>query len=295
MQEPVESFINYLLAECGLAKNTILSYRRDLKTFVSFLASKGIPGFAEVRPDTITNFIIAEKRRGLSSRSITRAVVAVRMLFKFLLSEGRLQKNPLTAIESSKLWKRLPEVIPAHMIDGLLAAPNLETHLGVRNKAILELLYATGARVSEVAAMQLDWINLEYGYVKCRGKGSKERIVPLGAMAVEAVRNYLNTARPKIKNSQESAYLFLSKAGRPIRRENIWVVVRNCALKAGVQGRISPHKLRHSFATHLLENGADLRSVQEMLGHVNISTTQIYTHLSKPHLKAVHRQFHPRA
>jgi integrase/recombinase XerD len=165
----------------------------------------------------------------------------------------------------------------------------------MRNKAILELLYATGARVSEVVAIQLDWINLEYNYVKCRGKGSKERIVPLGTKAVEAIQNYLKFARPKIKNSQDSTYLFLSRAGKPLRRENVWVIVKKCALKAGILGHISPHKLRHSFATHLLENGADLRSVQEMLGHVNISTTQIYTHVSKQHLKDIHRQYHPRA
>ena len=294
LDDLIESFINYIIVECGLSRNTILSYSHDLQIFTTFLISKNIPDFDSVRPDTITSFIISEKKRGLSINSITRTIVAIRMLYKFLLSEGKLQMNPFTVIDSPKLWKRLPEVIPVHKIDNLLSVPNIKTKLGVRNKAILELLYATGARVSEVVAIQMDWINLEYSYVKCRGKGSKERIVPLGTKAIESIQNYLKIARPKIKNSQDSTYLFLSKAGKPLRRENVWVIVKNCALKAGIHGHISPHKLRHSFATHLLENGADLRSVQEMLGHVNVSTTQIYTHVSKQHLKAIHRQYHPR-
>jgi integrase/recombinase XerD len=291
----IELFINYIIVECGLARNTILSYSHDLQLFTTFLISKNMPDFEGVRPDTITSFIISEKKRGLSMNSITRTIVAIRMLYKFLLSEGKLKTNPLTLIDSPKLWQRLPEVIPVHKINDLLSVPNTGTKLGMRNKAILELMYATGARVSEVVAIQMDWINLEYSYVKCRGKGSKERIVPLGTRAIEAIQQYIKTARPKIKNSLDSTYLFLSKSGRPLRRENVWVIVKNCALKAGIHGHISPHKLRHSFATHLLENGADLRSVQEMLGHVNVSTTQIYTHVSKQHLKAVHRQYHPRA
>ncbi|BBO19117.1 site-specific tyrosine recombinase XerD [Candidatus Brocadia pituitae] len=295
LDELIESFINYLLVECGLARNTILSYSHDLQIFTTFLHSKDISDFDGVRPDTITSFIISEKKRGLSINSITRTIVAIRMLYKFLLSEGKLQSNPFTVIDSPKLWKRLPEVISIHKIDDLLSVPNTQTKLGMRNKAILELMYATGARVSEVVAIQMDWVNLEYRYMKCRGKGSKERIVPLGTKAIDAIQSYLKFARPKIKNSGDSTYLFLSKAGKPLRRENIWVVVKNCALKAGIHGHISPHKLRHSFATHLLENGADLRAVQEMLGHVNVSTTQIYTHVGKHHLKAVHRQYHPRA
>ena len=295
MDEMVELFINYLLSECGLSRNTIISYSHDLRIFTAFLLTKKIEDFTGVRPDTITGFIISEKQRGLSSTSISRALVSIRMLYKFLHAEGKLQRNPLVAIDSPKLWKKLPESIPPHKIDDLLSVPNVKTKLGIRNKAILELLYATGARVSEVSSLQLDWINLEYGYVKCRGKGSKERIVPLGAKAVESIRNYLQTSRTEIKNSQASPYLFLSKTGKPLLRENIWVIVKKCAVRAGIHQPVSPHKLRHSFATHLLENGADLRSVQEMLGHVNVSTTQIYTHVSKTHLKAIHRQFHPRA
>ena len=294
LDELIESFINYLIVECGLSRNTILSYSHDLQLFTNFLLSKKISDFNDVRPGTITSFIISEKKRGLSITSITRTIVSTRMLYRFLLSEGKLQKNPLTTIDSPKLWKRLPIVLSVDKVDNLLSVPDMKTKLGVRNRAILELLYATGARVSEVTAIQMDWINLEYGYVKCRGKGSKERIVPLGTKAIEAIQNYLKVSRSEIKNSQHSPYLFLSKAGKPLRRENIWKIVRNCALKAGIHERISPHKLRHSFATHLLENGADIRSVQEMLGHVNISTTQIYTHVSKQHLKAVHQQFHPR-
>ncbi|MCF6157015.1 MAG: site-specific tyrosine recombinase XerD [wastewater metagenome] len=294
LKELIESFINYIIVECGLSKNTVLSYQRDLHVFTAFLCSKGIPDFQCVRPDIITSFIISEKQRGLSINSITRAIVSIRMLYKFLLSEGKLQKNPLNLIDSPKLWKKLPEVIPPHKIDMLLSIPGKKTKLGIRNKAILELLYATGARVSEVSGIQMSWINTEYGYVKCRGKGSKERIIPLGAKAIEAVENYVTAARPKIKNSQDSIYLFLSKSGKQLRRENIWGIVKTYASRAGIHDHVSPHKLRHSFATHMLENGADMRSVQEMLGHVNISTTQIYTHVSKHHLKSIHQQFHPR-
>lgn len=294
-EDLVESYLNYIIVECGLSRNTILGYRRDLQVFTDFLSFKKISDFQNVRPDVITSFIISEKQRGLSINSITRAIVSVRMFYKFLLSEGKLQKNPLSSIDSPKLWKKLPEIISPDKVNHLLSIPNGKTKLGVRNKAILELFYATGARVSEVSAIQMDWINLEYGYIKCRGKGSKERIVPLGAKAIEAIKNYLAVARPKIKNNQNSSYLFLSKAGKQLRRENIWVIVKNCASQAGIHSHISPHKLRHSFATHLLENGADLRSVQEMLGHVNVSTTQIYTHVSKQHLKSIHKQFHPRS
>jgi integrase/recombinase XerD len=294
MDELIESFLNYLIVECGLSRNTILGYSHDLQLFTNFLLFKKIADLNNVRPDTITSFIISEKQRGLSINSITRALVSIRMLYKFLLLEEKAKKNPFATMDSAKLWKKLPEIVSVKKIDELLSVPDTQTTLGMRNKAILELMYATGARVSEVAAVQLDWVNLEYGYIRCRGKGSKERIVPLGAKAVGSVQNYLQRARPKIKNSQNSAYLFLSKAGKPLRRENIWVIVKNCSLKAGIQEHISPHSLRHSFATHLLENGADLRSVQEMLGHVNVATTQIYTHVSKQHLKAVHQQFHPR-
>ncbi|MCF6150163.1 MAG: site-specific tyrosine recombinase XerD [Candidatus Kuenenia sp.] len=294
MEELIDSFINYLLVECGSARNTIHSYQSDLQLFLKFLLSKNIHDFGDIRPNVITSFIISEKQRGQSINSINRAIVSVRMFYKFLILEGKLQKNPLVSLNNPKLWKKLPDVLPIHKIEDLLSAADTETKLGIRNKAILELLYATGARVSEVATISLDGINLEYGYIKCKGKGSKERIVPLGGKASLAIQEYLNTVRPKIKNSQSNRNLFLSKNGRPLRREDIWFVVKNCALKAGIAENISPHKLRHSFATHLLENGADLRSVQEMLGHVNISTTQIYTHVNKQHLKTIHQRFHPR-
>jgi len=295
LDELIDSFINYLLVECGSSRNTIHSYQNDLQLFLKFLLSKNIRDFSAIRPNIITSFIISEKQRGQSINSINRAIVSIRMFYKFLILEGKLQKNPLVSLNNPKLWKKLPEVLPLHEIENLLSASdNIKTNPGIRNKAILELLYATGARVSEIATISLDGINLEYGYIKCKGKGSKERIVPLGGKASLAIQEYLNTVRPKIKDNQKSRYLFLSKTGRPLRRENIWLIVKNCALKAGIVQNISPHKLRHSFATHLLENGADLRSVQEMLGHVNISTTQIYTHVNKQHLKTIHKRFHPR-
>jgi len=295
LRELIDTFINYLLVECGVSGNTLLSYKSDLKLFTKFLKSKNISNPGDVRPGIITSFIIHEKQRGQSINSINRAIVSVRMFYKFLILEENLAKNPLTGINNPKLWKKLPEILTIDKINRLLSSANAKTKFGIRNKAILEIFYATGARVSEVSALTLEGINLEYGYVRCKGKGSKERIIPLGEKAVNAVREYLNTIRPKIKNNHNSTCLFLSKTGKSLRRENIWGIVKNCALKAGITEGISPHKLRHSFATHLLENGADIRSVQEMLGHVNISTTQIYTHVNKQHLKAVHQKFHPRA
>ncbi len=311
MDELIQSFLDYLTVECGLSKNTTVSYKNDLKKFSNYLKTQGFDKFETVKQHTVVNFMIAEKDRGLSVNSVWRNLVAIRMLYRFLFREGKIPKDITSSIEPPKLWKRLPQVLSQNDVERLLEAPEIEIskhpspgrkRLEMRNKAILELFYATGARVSEVAGILLSGVNIDYGYIKCKGKRSKERIVPLGTKAIEAINRYLQEARPGllIRNNSElrtpnSELLFLSRSGKPLRRENIWHIVKHYVRLIGIKSSVSPHTLRHSFATHLLEGGADLRSVQEMLGHVNISTTQIYTHLEKQHLLRTHQAFHPRA
>lgn len=297
------------MVECGLSKNTVMSYDNDLRKFSNYLKTQGFDKFETLRQHTIVNFMIAERDRGLSENSVWRNLVTIRMFYRFLFREGKTTKDITASIEPPKLWKRLPHVLSQNDVERLLAAPEIEIakHPGhgrrvleIRNKAILELFYATGARVSEAAGILLSGFNADYGYIKCKGKRSKERIVPLGTKAIEAIKRYLLDARPRLlsrrkTNAREEGVLFLSRTGKPLRRENIWHIVKRYVRQIGIETGISPHSLRHSFATHLLEGGADLRSVQEMLGHVNISTTQIYTHLEKQRLQQIHQTYHPRA
>ncbi len=291
----VESFLNYLIVECGLSGNTIKGYKSDLRNFSNYLKSRGIKCFQDFRTNMIINYIEKEKERGLSENSISRSLVTVKMFYKYMVMEGKNSRNPMSSIDSLKLQKRLPEVLHYKAVEKLLQAPDCNAKLGMRDKAILELMYATGARVSEVASIKVSWVNLDYGYIKCQGKGSKQRIVPIGTEAVKFVRRYLQEVRTLLIKDKEDDTLFLSRTGKRLRRKNIWELVKKYAVKAGIQSNISPHTLRHSFATHLLEGGADLRSVQEMLGHANISTTQIYTHIDRKYLKSIHQKFHPRA
>ena len=292
----VESFLNYLIVECGLADNTIKGYKGDLRNFSNYLHSTGIKHFQDLRAKMIVDFIENEKQRGLSENSISRCLVTVKMLYKYLLMEGQISVNPMSAVSTLKLQKYLPEVLHYNAVEEMLQAPDCNNKLGIRDKAMLELMYATGARVSEVASIKVSWINFDYGFIRCQGKGSKQRIVPMGSEASKAIRRYLQEVRPQLlKIEDDEPLLFLSRTGKKLRRENIWSLVKKYAMKAGIRSNISPHTLRHSFATHLLEGGADLRSVQEMLGHSNISTTQIYTHIDRKHLKTTHQKFHPRA
>ena len=244
----------------------------------------------------IVSFIEKEKQRGLSENSISRSLVTIKMLYKYMIMEGKISANPMSSVNTLKLQKHLPEVLHYKAVEEILQAPDCNDKLGIRDKAILELMYATGARVSEVASIKVSWINFDYGYIRCQGKGSKQRIVPMGAEASKSIRRYLQEVRPfLVKIEGDEPLLFLSRTGKKLRRENIWSIVKKYAIKAGIRSNISPHTLRHSFATHLLEGGADLRSVQEMLGHSNISTTQIYTHIDRKYLKSIHQKFHPRA
>ncbi|MEK6765266.1 MAG: site-specific tyrosine recombinase XerD [Planctomycetota bacterium] len=292
----VESFVNYLIVECGLSENTIKGYKGDLRNFSNYLQGEGIKRFQDLRAKMIVNFIEKEKQRGLSENSISRSLVTIKMLYKYMIMEGKISVNPMSSVNTLKLQKHLPEVLHYKAVEEILQAPDCNDKLGMRDKAILELMYATGARVSEVASIKVIWINFDYGYIRCQGKGSKQRIVPMGAEASKSIRRYLQEVRPfLVKIEADEPLLFLSRTGKKLRRENIWSIVKKYAIKAGIRSNISPHTLRHSFATHLLEGGADLRSVQEMLGHSNISTTQIYTHIDRKYLKSIHQKFHPRA
>ncbi len=294
-EELIESFLNYLVVECGLSENTIKGYKGDLCNFSVYLRGKGVTRFEGLRPKMVVNFIENEKHRGLSENSISRSLVTVKMLYKYMLIEGMISVNPMSSVSTLKLQKQLPEVLHYNAIEAMLQTPDC-SKLGVRDKAMLELMYATGARVSEVATVKVSWINFDYGFIKCQGKGSKQRIVPLGTEAAKSIRRYLQEVRPSlVKIEEDEPVLFLSRTGKKLRRENIWSVVKKYAVKAGIRQNISPHTLRHSFATHLLEGGADLRSVQEMLGHSNISTTQIYTHVDRKYIKSIHQKYHPRA
>ncbi len=292
----IESFLNYLVVECGLSDNTIKGYKGDLRNFSNYLQDEGIKQFQDLRAKMIVSFIEKEKQRGLSENSISRSLVTIKMLYKYMIMEGKISANPMSSVNTLKLQKHLPEVLHYKAVEEILRAPDCNDKLGIRDKAILELMYATGARVSEVASIKVSWINFDYGYIRCQGKGSKQRIVPMGAEASKSIRRYLQEVRPLlVKMEADEPLLFLSRTGKKLRRENIWSIVKKYAIKAGIRSNISPHTLRHSFATHLLEGGADLRSVQEMLGHSNISTTQIYTHIDRKYLKSIHQKFHPRA
>lgn len=288
---PLEEFIGYVTVEKGLAANSIEAYRQDLRRYREFLAQKKIADLARVKRDDIVQFLLKEKDRGLQTPSLARRLVAVKLFHRFLVKEGRLREDITSVLESPRLWKKLPEFLTVIEMEKILKAPKTKGATGIRDRALLELLYATGTRVSEVTGLQTEDVNLESGFLKCRGKGGKERIVPFGKVAAGAVRSYLEKVRSKLP---VSGFLFAGRPGKPLTRQRIWQLIRKYARAAGIRKKITPHTFRHSFATHLLERGADLRIVQELLGHADISTTQIYTHVSRDHLKSVHAKFHPR-
>ncbi len=295
MDTHIDSFLNYLIVERGLSSNTVESYSRDLRKFADFFERQGNADLTLVDSVAIVTFMMHLRNQGLSSRTTGRTLSAIRMFFRFLVREDVLPSDPTVNIESPKIRPYLPSVLSIVEVDGLLAQPHTGSARGLRDKTMLELLYATGVRVSELIALKLGNINLEVGYLVTFGKGSKERVVPLGDTAQQHLREYLLSARPIFQKKKISQFLFLNSSGGPLTRQGFWKIIRRYALKAGIAKKLSPHTLRHSFATHLLERGADLRSVQLMLGHADISTTQIYTHVTQERLKKIHRQYHPRA
>ncbi|MFB3919853.1 site-specific tyrosine recombinase XerD [Candidatus Velamenicoccus archaeovorus] len=293
MDKHVELFLDYLSVERGLSKNTILAYRSDLKDYTGFLEAVSKKSVSASSREDIRDFMLHQKDKGLCVNSISRALAALRMFYRFLAREKLIKSDVSSYIDSPKLWKKIPDVLNLDEVERLIEAPDLNTPQGVRDRAILEVMYATGMRVSEVAGLRLTDLNADVGFVRCLGKGKKERIVPLGTKAVASVARYLEKVRPRLAKSGAQE-LFLNRSGRRISRVSLWKLIKRYARKARIKKPIRPHILRHSFATHLLERGADLRSVQEMLGHANISTTQIYTHVNKDWLRSIHKTYHPR-
>ncbi|HVT44743.1 MAG TPA: site-specific tyrosine recombinase XerD [Thermoanaerobaculia bacterium] len=286
-------YLDYLVVEKGLARNSVQSYATDLTSFGRHLAAREVE-LEKVERIDIVRYFQSLRSGGISARSVARALAAIRGLFRFLAAESHLKLDPTENIESPKLWSNLPKTLQPNEIEALLAAPDSATAAGCRDKAMLELLYATGLRVSELVRVRLDDLVLDAGFLRTIGKGSKERIVPFGDTACAAVVSYIESARPAFDKHGDST-LFLSIRGRGFSRQSVWIKITKYARDAGIRAKISPHMLRHSFATHLLENGADLRSVQMMLGHSDISTTQIYTHVSKARLQQLYEKYHPRA
>ena len=292
-EDALRLFLEYLTVEKGLARNTILSYARDVRKFLGFLKA-GKLVWNRVPEETIVRFIHRESRAGLSARSLARLISALRSFFKFLVLSGFVKKDPSSQLTTPSTWLSLPKFLTVKEVEELIRAPDDKKPRGVRDRAMLEVLYGSGLRVSELASLKLAEVNLEDGFLICRGKGGKERIVPLGRSACGAVGRYLAEVRPLVVSGERDE-LFLSRRGKPFTRQGLWKLIRQHAREAGLAAKISPHILRHSFATHLLERGADLRSVQLMLGHSQITTTQIYTHVSRDLIRRVYDQFHPRA
>jgi integrase/recombinase XerD len=295
MEQMVDTFLLHLKVERGLAKNTLDSYRRDLNKFIGYLHRQGITDLNDVDRRMLMAFMEDLHNQNRAAATISRNLAAIRSFYSFLLQENMVSSNPSAELDAPKIPKRLPNVMTVSQVARLMEQPNGKNAAGMRDKAMLELLYATGIRVSELVNLDLVDVNLEMGFLRCLGKGSKERIVPMGQKAVEAVGTYLQKGRGKlIRNSEEEA-VFVNMHGGRLTRQGFWKILKKYVRQAGFEGDITPHTLRHSFATHLLENGADLRAVQEMLGHSDISTTQIYTQVTAIHLRDVYQQSHPRA
>ncbi len=287
-----DQFLYHLRVERGLAENSIKSYSRDLAKFFNFLEQKSISPL-NVTKDNISEYI-ASLHSSLSARSIARNQSALKMFFKFLVSDRKIEDSPARLLESMKLPQRLPEVLTQEEVEKLLAQPDESNELGQRDKAMLELLYATGLRVSELIDLKIINVNNEAGFIRTMGKGSKERLVPIGDKARDQILEYISDGRLILLKGESSPFLFLNVRGNSMSRQGFWKIIKKYGLMAGIRKKITPHGLRHSFASHLLEGGADLRSLQVMLGHADISTTQIYTHITRERLKKVHEKYHPR-
>lgn len=291
----VDQFLDCISLERGLSENTRLAYGADLRGFAAHLKQRGLGSVNRVTRNHILDYLMAERDRGLSINSVSRRLVAIKVFFAYLQQEGILDRNVTEVMESPRLWRVLPGVLTLREVERLLQAPTDKTPRGIRDRALLEVFYACGLRVSELAGLQLDGLHFDAGYLRCRGKGNKVRVVPLGGQARQALRHYLDEARPTLLKTTPDDSVFLTYRGRGFSRKGIWVLIKNYARLAGISKPVSPHTLRHSFASHLLANGAPLRVIQEMLGHVDIATTQIYTHVDQGRLRAVHARFHPRA
>ena len=292
--QDLKAFQHYLQAERGLAKNTLLAYGRDLERFARWAADGGVRNYLQPTVHELSRYLSFLEEERLAPPSAARHLVALKMFYRFLRLEERVQQNTVELLSSPSLWERIPQVLSPANVDKLLAAPRADDRFYLRDKALLETLYATGSRASEVVGLKLADLFLDGGFCKCLGKGSKQRIVPLGAPAVAALKAYLKDLRPRLLQANQAAEVFVSRGGRALTREMLWMLVKKYVQRAGLHAKVSPHTLRHSFATHLLAGGADLRTVQELLGHANIRTTQHYTHVDRSRLQSIHRKFHPR-
>jgi integrase/recombinase XerD len=295
MEKQIKNFLNYLAVERGLAANTVVSYQFDLKQFQGFCTGRKIAGVAGIDRSVILNYLLELKKSGRSPATVSRHMAALKAFCRFLVEEGVIPRDPTANLESPGVKKKLPGVLDREEVENLLEQPRAGNPSGLRDRAMLELMYATGMRVSELISLDLEHVDCEQGYVRCMGKGSKERIIPVGSVAKYYLAEYLRRGRAKITANRAENALFLNMRGKRLTRQGFWKIIKKYALKAGITREITPHTLRHSFATHLLENGADLRSVQEMLGHADIATTQIYTHLTDTRLRETYNKSHPRA
>jgi len=292
--EHLDRYLNFLIVEKGLSNKTIESYSEDILRYQVFLKKEGIQGIHDSDTTTVLKHLIALRKEGLNARSRARHLVSIRGFYKFLLQEKIIDNDPVSLIDLPKTSMKLPSVLTVEEVELLLNTPDREKPIGIRNAAMLELLYAAGLRVSELVNLKFYDVNLEACFIKVLGKGSKERIVPFGQHAQETIDNYIKKARPILLKNISSKYLFVARAGKPMTRQGFWKILKLLAQKTGIKKKITPHCLRHSFASHMLEGGADLRFVQIMLGHADISTTQIYTHLVTEHLIKIHETCHPR-
>jgi len=306
VQHLVEAFLDHLAVERGSPENTRRAYREDLSELIAFLQRRKLDSIQSVQRQHITDFLLAQRNPGntargnardaLSVRTVARRLAAIRMFFRFLVREKLIANDVTQNIDTPRLWKNLPNTLTYQETDNLLAAPQPETKLGLRDKAMIELMYATGLRVSEVAHLTLANLNLEAGFLRTLGKGSKERIVPVGKTAADWIHRYLAESRPRLgRNPGSQSDVFLSARGTGMGSKHIWTLIKKYARAAGITKNVKPHTLRHTFARHLVDNGGDLRVIQEMLGHADISTTQIYVHVDEGRLKEAHYRFHPRS
>ncbi len=290
----LEQFRDYLALEAGSSAHTVTNYLRDVRRLVGYAARAGAEGPEDVTSAQLREFVYALKDLGLAPATIRRQISAVRTYYRFLVGEGRATRDPSERLESPRQWRRLPAVLTVAEVERLLAAPNTDEPLAIRDRALLEFGYATGARVSELVGLALQDVRYEDGVARIFGKGSKERVVPVGRRALGAVALYVREIRPRFDQGKGRGIVFLNARGTPLSRVGAWAIIKRAALVAGLTKRVSPHTLRHTFATHLLEGGADLRAVQEMLGHADLGTTQLYTHVDRDYLRTVHKTYHPR-
>ncbi|MCG0275004.1 MAG: site-specific tyrosine recombinase XerD [Thermosediminibacteraceae bacterium] len=291
----MKRFLDFISVEKGLAVNTIESYKRDLKSYICYLKAQNIADIKSTSKTTIISYLLLMQKSGKASSSISRACAAIKSFYHFLARERYIDEDPTINLGTPKLEKKLPRVLTVQEVERLLEQPDTTDPLGFRDKTMLELLYSTGIRVSELISLTVDDVNLDMGFLRCFGKGSKERIVPIGSFAISYLRQYIIHIRNQLIKDKATNILFVNHKGKALTRQGFWKIIKKYARKAGINKEITPHTLRHSFATHLIENGADLRAVQEMLGHADISTTQIYTHLTKTRIKEVYDKTHPRA